>query len=320
MRALVSGGSGFVGANLVRRLVRDGHEAHLLLRKGHQSWRLDQVEGPHLHEVDLLDREGVGKTVTDVRPDWVFHLAAYGAYSYQAGLERMLAVNVMGAAALLDASVVAGVKAFVQAGSSSEYGYKDHPAAEDERLEPNSHYAITKAAATHYGQLTARKSDMHIVTVRLYSIYGPFEEPTRLIPSLIVHGLKDELPPLVSPRVARDFVYVDDAVEAMLRVAMQTSLPRGAVYNVCTGQQSTIESVVSAVRRILGVSAQPLWSTMPQRSWDTDVWVGSPERIQKQTGWQASHSLEAGLRKTVEWLRESPGRLNFYDQRIRSGA
>src|SRR5262249_5612399 len=141
----------------------------------------------------------------------------------QTGIDRMMATNFMGCVNLLDACAEIGVESFVQTGSSSEYGYKDHPPAEDEALEPNSHYAVTKAAATHYCQFTARQHNLHAVTTRLYSIYGPWEEPTRLIPTLIIRGLKGNLPPLVSPRTARDFVYVDDAVEALLQVASQTS-------------------------------------------------------------------------------------------------
>ncbi len=314
-RAIVSGGSGFIGANLVRRLVRDGHEVHLLVRQHRPFWRLDGiVDSVRLHELDIQNRDGIHQAVANIRPDWVFNLAAYGAYSYQNGLERMTAVNLLGCAALLDACVETGVEAFVQTGSSSEYGYKDHPAKEDERLDPNSHYAITKAAATQYCQYTARQSGIRAVTVRLYSIYGPYEEPSRLIPSLIVQGFQQKLPPLVSPRTARDFVYVDDAIEAILRVARTLELP-GSIYNICTGQQTTLEAVVAAVRNILHVTAEPLWSTMPGRSWDTEVWVGSPVAVERDTGWRAAHTLEAGLEKTVEWFRQSEERLRFYASR-----
>ena len=108
----------------------------------------------------------------------------------------------MAAVTLLDACAAMGVEAYVQTGSSSEYGFKDHPAREDEAIEPNSHYAITKAAATHYAQFTSRQRGLHAVTLRLYSVYGPYEEPSRLIPTLLVSGFERRLPPLVSPAVA----------------------------------------------------------------------------------------------------------------------
>jgi nucleoside-diphosphate-sugar epimerase len=317
-RAMITGANGFVGANLTRRLLKEGHEIHLLARPSHQRWRLEEIAAEvHLHALDLRDREGVRRAVTAIRPEWVFHLAAYGAYPTQTGFDRMVETNLNASAALLDVCTETGVEAFVQTGSSSEYGYKDHRTAEDELLEPNSHYAITKAAATHYCQSTARQRDIHAVTVRLYSVYGPYEEPVRLIPTLIVFGSEGKLPPLVSPRIARDFVYVDDAVDAMVRVASQTSLPRGSVYNVCTGRQSDLEFVVSVARRILGIAGEPVWSSMEPRSWDTDVWVGSPARMECATGWHAIVDVEQGIEKTLAWFREKPQRLSFYAGQIK---
>ena len=148
-RCLITGASGFVGANLARRLLRGGHETHVFLRPEHRSWRLDEIASHlHAHPVDLTNRDEVRQAVHLIRPDWVFHLAAHGAYSTQTGFARMVDVNLMGCVSVLDACVDAGVEAFIYTGSSSEYGYKDHPPREDEILEPNSHYAITKAAAT----------------------------------------------------------------------------------------------------------------------------------------------------------------------------
>jgi nucleoside-diphosphate-sugar epimerase len=304
-RVLVTGASGFVGANLVRSLLKDGHEAHLLLRPSHQSWRLEGIAGDvRVLDADLEDVDSVRRVVQAARPDWVFHLAAYGAYPNQTGLRQMVTTNLMGCAALVDACVEMGVESFVHTGSSSEYGFKDHATAEDEVLEPNSDYAITKAAATHYCQCVARARNLNAVTVRLYSIYGPFEEPGRLIPTLIREGLRSMLPPLATPGTARDFVYVDDAVDAMLQVAAMPSIKRGAIYNICTGVQSTLADVVAVARRLMKISAEPVWSSMPDRSWDTDRWVGSPRRIEREIGWRAKTTLEEGLTKTLRWFEK----------------
>jgi UDP-glucose 4-epimerase len=315
-RVLISGASGFIGANLVRRVLADGHEAHVVLRPEYQGWRLRDVLGDlRCHAVDLQDREGIAAVVRELRPEWVFHLAAYGAYSNQLGFEQMVATNLLGCAALLDASADAGCEAFINAGSSSEYGLKDHAATEDEVLRPNSHYAIAKAAASHYCGFTARSRGVNAITVRLYSAYGPYEEPGRLIPTLLVHALEGTLPPLVGPGTARDFIYVDDAVDAMMRLAGAAGVPRGSVYNVCTGKQTTLAEIVETVRRMLGVAVSPVWGTMPQRSWDTDVWVGSPAALCARVGWQAPTALSEGLRRTAAWLNENSERLKFYSAR-----
>jgi nucleoside-diphosphate-sugar epimerase len=301
-RCLITGASGFVGANLVRRLLRDGHEVHVLLRPEHQGWRLLEIASSlRSHSVDLVDRKQVGETIRGIRPEWVFHLAAYGAYPAQTGFPRMVDINVTGTAALLDAC--SEVEAFVYTGSSSEYGYKDHPPREDEIVEPNSHYAITKAAATHYCQFMARKTGVNAMSVRLYSIYGPFEEPSRLIPTLIAYGLHRKLPPLVSPATARDFVYVDDAVDALIAVAQ--AVRPGAVYNLCSGVQTSLATVVETARKLMGIAVEPVWSSMQQRSWDTDVWVGSPEAMAKDIGWRSKIDFASGLQRTIDWVTTS---------------
>lgn len=319
-RVLITGGTGFVGANLARRLLRHGHEVHLLVRKCCQTWRLEGISTDvHVHEVDVEDRDGVRRIVAQVKPDWAFHLAAYGAYPTQTGIDRMAATNLLGCANLLDACADVGVESFVHTGSSSEYGYKKQAPAEDGPLQPNSHYAITKAAASYYCQFTAVQRDLHAVTTRLYSVYGPYEAPTRLIPTLIVRGLQQQLPPLVSPRTARDFVYVDDAVDAIVIAASRIDLPRGSIFNVCSGTQIDLESVVSVARTMLGIAAPPVWSSLQQRPWDTDTWVGSPAAMERATGWRAAIEFEAGFQRTVDWLREDPARVRFYACQIDSG-
>jgi UDP-glucose 4-epimerase len=312
-RALLSGASGFVGANLARRLLAEGHEVHLLLRANHNSWRVREIRDQvTVHQVDLGDRVGVEQAVAAARPDWIFHLAAHGAYPDQQDVDQMIATNVQGTANFLRAAERAGVGVFVNSGSSSEYGYKDHAPSEDEWLEPNSHYAVTKSAATHLCRLAAQRAGSRIVTLRLYSAYGPYEDPRRLVPTLIVQGLAGQLPPLVNPDVARDYVNVDDICEAFLLAAATPDQEPGAVYNVGTGVQTTIAEIVAVARRLLPIRNDPKWDSMPQRSWDTNVWVCNPSRIKAQLGWSPRHDVESGLRSTLVWFSDHPDHLDRY--------
>src|SRR5688500_14909888 len=175
-RVLITGGSGFVGANLARRAVGDGHEVHLLLRAAHRNWRLQGLtESTAIHTVDLKDRRAVQRAVAAIRPHWVFHLAAYGGYSTQTALERMVGTNVWGCVHLLVAARDARAEDLVDAGPCSVHGHKAHATREGEVLGPNSHCDVIKAAATHDCQLIARAHDGNAIPVRLYSVYGPLE-------------------------------------------------------------------------------------------------------------------------------------------------
>ena len=186
------------------------------------------------------------------RPDWVFHLAAHGAYSWQRDAELIMQTNLVSTVRLLAACQRHGFAAFVNAGSSSEYGFQDHAPREDELPEPNSDYAVMKAAATLHCRFVAQRDDVHVVTLRLYSVYGPWEEPGRLMPTLVARGLEGRLPPLVSPDTPRDFVSVRDTERAFLLAAERTDLERGSVFNIGSGRQTTLREVVEVGARAAG--------------------------------------------------------------------
>ena len=153
---LVTGALGFVGACVVRELVARRQEVHLLLRRDSQTWRLDDVRDQvTAHRASLVDAEATRAVVLDVRPRAVLHLATHGAYESQADARVILQTNILGTYNLLAASAESGVKVFVNAGSSSEYGFKAQPMKETDRLEPNSFYAVSKAAQTHLCSLLA---------------------------------------------------------------------------------------------------------------------------------------------------------------------
>jgi UDP-glucose 4-epimerase len=306
-RSLVTGAAGFIGAALARRLVERGDRVTALAGPGSDPWRLEQLrEVADVSEVDLRDADAVTRAVQAARPELVFHLAAHGAYSWQRSLPRMIETNVAGAAFVAEAALDAGARAIVSAGSSSEYGLKDHAPPEHELPEPNSAYAVTKAAATLLGGWLARQRGAAFTTLRLYSAYGPWEEPRRLMPALVAAGLDRRLPPLADPAIARDFVYVEDVVDAFLLAAEQARPGDGAVYNVGCGRQTTLRELAEVARRTFSIEEEPAWAAFPARDWDTDVWVADARRAADELGWHARTPLEAGLAGFARWMDEQP--------------
>lgn len=305
-RTLVTGAAGFVGAAVVRRLVEQGHEVVALARPDSDRWRLAGLGADiQLIGCDLADREAVGAALAVARPDWVFHLAAHGGYSWQGDRQRIFAANLTGTINLLEGLAAYEPEAVLCAGSSSEYGRKDHAPNESERLEPNSDYAVAKAAATLFASYLGREHGVPVATLRLYSVYGPYEEPARLIPALVVHGLSGSLPPLVSVATARDFVYLDDVVDAFL-LAAGVGVTPGAVFNVGSGVETTIEEAAEVSRKLFAISSPARFGEMSPRGWDTDRWVADPSRIAAELGWQARVRLREGLELTARWLEAHP--------------
>jgi nucleoside-diphosphate-sugar epimerase len=106
--------------------------------------------------------------------------------------------------------------------------------------------------------------------------------------------------------VARDFVYVDDVVEACLLAATRRTPEWGPIYNVGTGVQTTLREAVAAARQVMGITAEPVWNDMPNRRWDAKVWVSDNRKLREQLGWQPRRTFAEGLRLMRDWFRQAP--------------
>jgi nucleoside-diphosphate-sugar epimerase len=300
VKVFITGAAGFVGAALTRRLLTDGHEVHAIVKSTSAMWRLEAVKAHlRLHHVDLRDEAVLTELLKTIKPEVIYHLAAHGAYSHQSDADQIIQTNLLGSWNLLKATAAIDYLTFVNTGSSSEYGFKDSAMRETDYLEPNSYYSVTKGAQTLLCQLFSRAEQRSINTFRLFSAYGPLEEPSRLIPTVIRSSLAGEPLRLVPPEVARDFVYIDDVIEAFINVAKLGEL-RGEIINVGSGVQSTVRDVVDNVFAATGKPVECQWGAMQPRIWDSKIWVADATKSYRLLGWRARTTLEAGLRKTVE--------------------
>ncbi len=304
---LVTGASGFIGACTVRRLLDDGFDVHVLLRPEARRWRLEGIlDALTVHGADLLDDDAVAKAFAACRPRAVLHLAVHGAYSSQSDARSILRTTVLGTVNVLEAASACGARVIVNAGSSSEYGSKTAPMSERDRLEPNSIYSVGKAAQTHLVSVFAgRREAPAMATFRLFSTYGPWEEPTRLFPTLLRRARAGLPLEMVARGTARDFVYVDDVIDALVALDALDGL-RGEVLNLGSGVQSTLENVVAAVQAALGTRSEVRWGAMPARPWDTNCWQADPSRAREVLGWSARTSLSDGVARMARWMEKAP--------------
>lgn len=305
---VITGCSGFVGANLAIAVAGRGARVIGVESPSGIDWRTRNLPGVEVERLDLCQKAEVQAFVERVQPLAIYNCAAYGAYSVQADAQRIFDVNVLAVRHMLEAvRNVAGFRAFVQAGSSSEYGFNCSGPSEDAATEPDSDYAVSKVAATQLVRMYAQKHGVPAFVLRLYSVYGPYEDFSRLIPNLLGHAREGRFPPLVNPNISRDFVYVADAVSAFESVLSNADrLKPGEVFNVGSGSGTTLGELVQLVREQFEIQAEPVWGSMPDRAWDHPAWFANPTKAAGLMGWRSATSLREGLAASARWIADNP--------------
>ncbi len=307
-RILITGGSGFIGACLARDRIAAGANVHLLLRPEFRSWRLrDVLDNVTPHWADMRDAESVRRAVDTCRPDVIYNLATHGAYPTQKDRSAILATNMQGTLNLIDALANHDYRAFVHAGSSSEYGFKNAPMREDDVLEPRSEYGIGKAAGSMLVLAEAYRGKPNAV-VRVFSAYGPWEEPSRLVPYVMGCCARGENPRVTSGHQPRDFVYIDDVV-ALLKLAADLPSVHGKILHAGTGTQSRVRDMIETIVAVAGNRVRPQYGTAQMHPYEPTAWVASIEKTTALTGWKPQYDVKRGVQAMWQWHRETGMRM-----------
>jgi nucleoside-diphosphate-sugar epimerase len=277
-KILVTGATGFVGANLVKALLKKEEDQVFITTRGDSNLgRIDDLKSS-IYKICLCSlekRADVFQLIEKIKPDVIYHLATYGGFPNQTDPERTINSNLNATINLLDAAISNEVSQFINTGSSSEYGIKIHAMKETDLCEPMNLYGITKLAAANYCAMIGRTKNYKVCTLRLFSVYGELEEPTRLYPS-IVNALKNnERPKLSKPDSVRDFIHIDKVIDVYLKI-IQTEYEPGSIINVGSGKEQTIGEFYEFIARKMGKNIEPLWGEAPSRpiepmKWEADV-------------------------------------------------
>ncbi len=308
----VVGASGFIGSKLFFSLSRLRPDVFAVSQQVESSWRLLHCPYPNRITLDITDARAVEDAVKKHRPRTVFNLSAYGAYERQDSVGRTHEVNYIGTLNLITALRESGCDAFVQAGTSSEYGLNCNAPAETGRLVPNSDYAVSKVAISHLLEYYGSIRKFPCTHLRLYSIYGPWEERDRLVPTLVRLGLQGQYPPLVNPAISRDFVYVDDCNRAFVQAALRACRTNpGQIFNIGTGIKTTLSEIALQTQKTFSLPVAPVFGAMRERKWDLPDWYSNPAKAAEQMEWTSRIGLAAGLSLTAEWERAAAPQIRF---------
>jgi UDP-glucose 4-epimerase len=306
MRALVTGGAGFIGSHLVDALVAEGADVVVVddLSSGRAANVASRAE---LVEADITDRPAMARLLRGC--DLVFHQAA--RRSVQQSVDRPIdtdRANVGGTLGLLDACLAAGVHRVVLASSSSVYGgAEQRPTPESAPLVPRSPYAVTKLAGEHYARVYWDLHGLETVSLRYFNVYGPRQDPASqyaaVVPLFIDAALRGMAPEVHGDgRQSRDFTFVSDAVQANLRAATAPAdACAGRAYNVARGVPATLLELIGIIEDLVGVEVPPRHTA--GRRGDVRHSHASIAAARADLGFDPAVSLREGLARTVKWCR-----------------
>lgn len=302
-RALVTGATGFLGSHLVRHLVRYGCQVGVLLRRGSNRIRIqDVIDKVDPLEGDLLQPEELYPLVRDFAPKYVFHLAAYGVNRPLESAVGSVNVNVQGTINLLEACCPLRVAAFLYTGTCYEYGDGGSPCTENQPVRPPNYYAASKAAGWLFACLYTRLSNLPVVTVRPFQAYGPYQGCRLLIPYVITSALQGVPLRLTPGDQIRDFVFVDDVIDGMIQAVMNEATI-GQTVNLGSGQGVRVREMVERILDLLGWPVEANFGALEYRKgevWDLRADI---QRARELLNWTPKVPLDEGLQRTVEWYR-----------------
>jgi nucleoside-diphosphate-sugar epimerase len=265
MRILVTGSTGFIGKNLIKKIKND--------------------------EVFLYFRgDDVYKSVENSKPDAIIHLAAEIYKDVE-----MFDSNIDLTYRFLKAAKDFCVKSFVYVGSSSEYGAKKKAMKETDLLEPRTMYEGTKGACTLLCQAFSKAYGLPVTIMRPFSLYGKDEPQHRLIPTLIRKMKKNETVEISFG--SHDFIYIDDFLYAIKQLVKNPTI--GEIYNFGTGVQYSNIEVAEIIKKLLNSNSRIIEIDRLLRPYDSDCWVADSTKARKELGWIPKHSLIEGLRKII---------------------
>lgn len=303
MRAFVTGATGFAGSHLTRLLVREGETVAILRRPGGDPWRVEDIL-PYVVciEGDFLDLDQIRARVREFAPDTVFHLAWYGVGHKQRNDREQVGQNLMSSLALLELAAEAGCQDFIGFGSQAEYGPQNTILNEAARTDPSTLYGAVKLSTYLLGRQMATVLGMRFAWLRLFSSYGPMDEPNWMIPYLIRTLLRGEKPALTPGEQWWDYLFVEDVAAAVYAIAKSPDAE--GVFNLGSGTAHPLREIIERIRDKIDPSLPLGFDEIPYRPDQVMHLQADVTKLKTVTGWEPRIGLDEGLERTVEWHKK----------------
>lgn len=302
MRFFVTGATGFIGAHVVHKLLEDGgHQVAVLVRPTSDLWRLQPVL-PALHQVEggLEQIERLTPLLSAFRPDVVLHLAWRDVGGRHACSPDQLQ-NVTDSLNLVRAAHAAGARRWIGLGSQAEYGPCCGPISETQPLRPTTFYGAAKVAAANMAELFCRDLGLEFTWLRLFSAYGPMDNPRWLIPSTILGLLGGQRLSVTAGEQLWDFLYATDAAAAIVATTKPETAP--GTYNLGSGTVIPIHQCLEQLRELVDPQGEIGFGDRPYQPGQVMHLQADIRKLQQAADWFPQVTLQEGLPQTVAWFR-----------------
>lgn len=303
MRCFVTGATGHIGATLTRYLLAAGCPVAVLVRPDSNLWRLSDV----IEEVTIIQSEmGTGDellaSLKRWKPDAVFHLAWQGVTGGFRNDISQITRNISGSLEVFEASHKAGSRCWIGMGSQAEYGPQDGLLREEMAASPQTAYGTAKLCSGMLTQKLCEMTGIRFLWLRLLATYGPMDDPRHLLPAVIDQLLKGERPSLTAGEQRWDYLYIDDAVEAIARLALETQ--QQGIFNLGSGNAETVRAIVEQARDLISPSLPLGFGEIPYRPDQIMHLQADISKLHTATGWSPQIGLVEGLQRTIAWHRD----------------
>ena len=303
MRVLVTGATGFLGSHVTRALVARGADVTALVRRGSDPWRVaDVLPRLELVSADLAESEASARALQDAAAEVVCDLAWHGVGNRFHQDPSQVSANLKAHLDLLATAARAGCRRWIGLGTQAEYGPQS--ARIDERCPPvpTTLYGAVKLSVSLLGRQLAAQAGMEFVWLRLFSSYGPMDDPGWLIPSVTLRLLGRERPDLTAGTQKWDYLFVEDAAGAVVEAATAPTLD--GVFNLGSGRGVAVRDIVEAIRDLIDPALPLGFGAIPYGPHQIMHLEADITRLCQATRWRPTTSLADGLARTVEWYRE----------------
>ena len=310
-KIVITGASGFVGANLAQNLSKTKHQIHIFTRKNSKLWRLEDIKTKlNIHKVTLDNSKALKKKLLEIEPKFVFHCATYGVLPSQTNFSKLIKTNLIGTYNLLQALEECNkLSKLVNLDSSFVYGKKNNSIKENQIADPITPYGIVKLSQTNLVRYYSVKRKIPSITMRLFTPFGRFDQPGRLITDIMKSLITKKPLTLFSPYSKRDFIHINDVINALV-LASNSPFKNGEIFNVGSGKYYSVKEFVTLASKVSKTKINVNWKNK-QREFDKLGGNGyaNTRKISENLGWRPKITIQEGLLESYKWYKKN---INLY--------